>query len=74
MNPEIQIMFHVLLYTICVLIGSIYDLNEDMISGRKKEINQLGKAPQLGHFHLVGLFMFVPVEIVFWSLYWVFVS
>ncbi len=74
MNVELQIMFHILLLAICLLIGFIYNLNQDLINIGKKEVGRLPDwSPQLDHVFIFGLFFFIPLEIVFWILYWIFV-
>jgi len=72
MNFELQIMFHILLYAVCVLVGQLHHLNQDLLNIGKKKIERLDLYPSFMIIHLIGLFLFIPLEIVFWILYWIF--
>ena len=71
MNVELQIMFHVLLFAVCAVIAHLRQIDHDIITrSRDQEIDTEG--------HILGLFLltltfFVPMEIILWILYWIFV-
>ena len=71
MNVELQIMFHVLLFAVCVVIQLLREIDIDLII-RTREEKIYGEPDVLGLI-LQSLFFFVPLEIVFWILYWIFV-
>ena len=64
MNFELQIMFHILLYAVCVLVGQLHHLNHILLNIGKK-IERLDLYPSFMIIHLIGLFLFIPLEIVF---------
>ena len=66
MNPELQIMFHVLLFAVCAVIAHLRKIDHDIIiRSRDQEIDTEGDI--LGLF-LLTLNFFVPMEIIFWIL------
>lgn len=72
MNFELQIILHILLYAVCLLVGQIHNLNIDLLTIGKKEVGRLDDNPNLPFVHLMGLFYFIPLELVYWILYWIF--
>ena len=72
MNFELQIILHILLYAVCVLVGQIHNLNIDLLNIGKKKIERLDDYPSFQYVQLMGLVLFIPLEIVYWILYWIF--
>ena len=68
MHSEIQIMFHVLLFAVCLLIAATFYKISDAREHTLREEHLIIVIP------FYSLFFFVPLEIVFWFLYWVFAS
>ena len=67
MDAEIQIMFHVLLFGVCLLIAATcYNLS-DAREHTIMEDRLIIVIP------LYSLFFFVPLEVAFWILRWIFV-
>ena len=75
MDPELQIMFHVLLLAICFVVGAINCYHMDYGSVND-EARQKPLLLYLGPSRLViwfSLLFFIPFEILFWVLRWIFV-
>ena len=75
MDPELQIMFHVLLLAICFVVGVIFNFHSDYgdINNENKKRPIGGVAPSGTVSFVMGLFFFIPFEILFWVLRWIFV-
>ena len=59
MNVELQIMFHILLFTLCFVIVQNWKLNLDLIEHAKKKLND-GNEPHYGFQVLLTLFSLFP--------------
>ena len=71
MNPELQIMFHVLLFAVCVVITLLRAIEWNQVLQSKGQKFDDDLDPHILIF--VSLCFFIPLEIVFWVLYWIFV-
>ena len=71
MNVELQIMFHVLLFAVCVVITFLraIDVSLARLSREHKIYDDLNTL----EYTFECLRLFIPLEIVFWILYWIFV-
>ena len=72
MNVELQIMFHVLLFAVCVVITFLrkqWSVSLARLSREHKIYDDLNTL----EYTFECLRLFIPLEIVFWILYWIFV-
>ncbi len=72
MNPELQIMFHVLLFALCGVIALLWSISADLVSHSLKTLGADQYPLPIGLIFLTLIF-FIPLEIVFWIFYWIFV-
>ena len=66
MSPEIQVMFHTLLLALCFLISASCIAMSEARHGDTPGERIILVVP------LYSLVFFIPLEIVFWTLYWMF--
>ena len=76
MDPELQIMFHVLLLAICFVVSAIncYHMDYGAVnegSRQKPLMHYLGPSGTVSFG--ISLILFIPLEILFWVLRWIFV-
>jgi len=88
MNPELQIMFHILLFAVCVVISLLWEIGFELVIRSKEPkdqtfprqeklktpiffMNKVSTEPDVLSLFLNTLWFFVPLEIVFWILYWI---
>ena len=71
MNPELQIMFHVLLFAVCVVITLLRAIDWSLVVLSKGE--KIHDDQNTLEYIFECLRLFIPLEIVFWVLYWIFV-
>lgn len=65
---EVKIMFHIILFALCLGITAILTQN-DMRNNTHGTWGLL-----LAAFFIITLFFFVPLEITYWFLRWIFLS